>query len=243
MAGKVRYFYIKRRTIWFLAFILIVLLTLSIQLTLFFPFKQKQDTSLQNQTQKKYMIYVDVENCKLYLLENGACTREYWVSPGAWDTPTPLGLYKIIFKDTWGEGFGGYWMGLDIPWGQYGIHGTIFPELLGSHASHGCIRMRNEQIKELYDIIPLGTSVFISDGPYGPFGQEFRTLQFEDQGCDVLVVQKRLKKLGFYKGYPDGIFGNGTLESIHLFQKAKKLPIKDTIEKPEYQAMRFIEMD
>ena len=41
------------------------------------------------------------------------------------------------------------------------IHGTNQEELLGQPASCGCIRMRNTDIVELYDLVPSGTPVFI----------------------------------------------------------------------------------
>jgi len=51
------------------------------------------------------------------------------------------------------------WLGLNEP--QVGIHGTIHPELIGKSVSHGCIRMRNKDVKELYLVIPIGTKVTI----------------------------------------------------------------------------------
>jgi phosphoserine phosphatase SerB len=41
------------------------------------------------------------------------------------------------------------------------IHGTNHEELLGVPASHGCIRMANIDVSELFDLTPLDTSVFI----------------------------------------------------------------------------------
>lgn len=42
------------------------------------------------------------------------------------------------------------------------IHGTPDSEPMGIPKSHGCIRMRNQDIKELFDMIPLHTSVDIT---------------------------------------------------------------------------------
>jgi LysM repeat protein len=36
----------------------------------------------------------------------------------------------------------------------YGIHGTVEPDSIGTPSSQGCIRMRNDEIEELFDIIP-----------------------------------------------------------------------------------------
>ena len=43
----------------------------------------------------------------------------------------------------------------------YGIHGTDHPESIGHAASHGCVRLRNEDIEKLYDMVPVGTVVYI----------------------------------------------------------------------------------
>jgi LysM repeat protein len=41
----------------------------------------------------------------------------------------------------------------------FGIHGTSFPESIGTEASMGCIRLRNGDVENLYDLIPPGTKV------------------------------------------------------------------------------------
>ncbi len=43
----------------------------------------------------------------------------------------------------------------------YGIHGTKERDSIGKQSSNGCIRMLNEQVEELYDIVPEGTPVVI----------------------------------------------------------------------------------
>ena len=43
----------------------------------------------------------------------------------------------------------------------YGIHGTDAPTSIGRGASHGCVRVRNEDIETLFRIVPLGTPVYI----------------------------------------------------------------------------------
>ncbi len=56
---------------------------------------------------------------------------------------------------------GTHWLALDIR--GYGIHGTWEPESIGHAESEGCIRMLNDEVEELYNIIPLGTPVSITD--------------------------------------------------------------------------------
>lgn len=43
----------------------------------------------------------------------------------------------------------------------YAIHGTNQPETIGRSVSHGCVRLRNEDISMLYNMVPIGTLVYI----------------------------------------------------------------------------------
>lgn len=43
----------------------------------------------------------------------------------------------------------------------YALHGTNRPETVGRAVSHGCVRLRNEEIARLYELVPVGTPVFI----------------------------------------------------------------------------------
>ena len=55
------------------------------------------------------------------------------------------------------------WMGFENSPGAmgYGIHGTAHPESVGSDESMGCVRMRNEEVEELFELVPRGTIVYI----------------------------------------------------------------------------------
>ena len=52
-------------------------------------------------------------------------------------------------------------MGLDVPWGQFGIHGTLNPYSVGWCSSHGCIRMDNDVIVQLSKEVKPGSYVLI----------------------------------------------------------------------------------
>jgi len=43
----------------------------------------------------------------------------------------------------------------------YALHGTDEPQSVGKAASHGCVRLRNEDIAYLYSFVPVGTPVYI----------------------------------------------------------------------------------
>ena len=42
-----------------------------------------------------------------------------------------------------------------------GIHGTIKPETVGFYSSFGCVGMYRKDVEELFDLIPVGTSIKI----------------------------------------------------------------------------------
>jgi len=89
-------------------------------------------------------------------------------------------------------------MGINVPWGKFGIHGTLNSNSVGWASSHGCIRMNNNDIQELYKIVPIGTEVTIVDGVYGPFGKGLRNLKSGMYGSDVMEIQKKLKEFGYF---------------------------------------------
>jgi len=134
-------------------------------------------------------------------------------------------------------------MGINVPWGSFGIHGTLDPYSVGWASSHGCIRMNNEDVAELYSIVPYGTKVTIVNGPYGDFGTGFRSLKSGMYGSDVLRIQKKLKELGFFIGNPNGKFGGETEKAVKAYCKANGLYVGKTIS-PELQThMGFYLMD
>ncbi len=50
-------------------------------------------------------------------------------------------------------------LGLDR--GNYAIHGTNDPASIGGFVSHGCIRMHNEDVMDLYRRVPVGAEVYV----------------------------------------------------------------------------------
>jgi L,D-transpeptidase ErfK/SrfK len=59
---------------------------------------------------------------------------------------------------------GPYAIRLSLP--MYAIHGTNKPWGVGMRVSHGCIRLYNEHIEELFNAVPVGTPVTIVNQPY-----------------------------------------------------------------------------
>lgn len=186
---------------------------------------------------KDTFIYVDLNDNTLYLIKENEVIKSYPVSGGTPYTPSPLGTWKIVSKADWGEGFGGSWMGFNVPWGKYGIHGTDEPWTIGKSLSKGCIRMYNEDAKELKSLVYVGTKVIITKGAYGPFGDGFRTLAPGAIGSDVYAVQEKLKELGYYNGWVDGKYGTTMEKAVAKFQKDKSLTKTKYIKLEFYKAL------
>jgi len=189
------------------------------------------------------LIYISIDENKLILYRNKVIDSIYPIATGKPGWPSPIGHWHITEKSHWGKWFGGRWMGLNVPWGKYGIHGTTKESSIGRQASHGCIRMFNKDIKDLYEKVPKGTPVIIENGPYGPFGKGFRDLNPGDRGADVLAVQRKLKLKGYFNGRLNGIYEESLKKAIIKFQKDNNLPVKHTITKEDYKAMGFIEFE
>jgi hypothetical protein len=178
----------------------------------------------QQQETNPATILIDVHRRKLLLFNDTRLHGSYPVCVGKSKTPTPVGNWQISRKALdWGDGFGTRWIGLNIPWGIYGIHGTNKPGSIGRYESGGCIRMFNWDVETVYPLVRPGTPVIIiGDVLRGP-----RTLRQGDNGSDVLEVQRVLNRLGFYQGPVDGRFQSKTIAAVREFRKAHGLPLLD----------------
>lgn len=194
-------------------------------------------------SKKPMVIVIDVSSNLLTVFQDGNALKTYQIAGGKPSTPSPIGTWQIVSKGLWNEGFGGHWMGFNVPWGKFGIHGTIFPNSIGWNSSHGCIRMKNDDVAELYKITPYGTTVIIWGGPYGNFGQSLRTIRPGFRGADVYEVQKILKNKGYYNGIPTGIYDENMKKILHKYQKDNNLPISDSINVKFYSSLGIYLID
>jgi lipoprotein-anchoring transpeptidase ErfK/SrfK len=119
------------------------------------------------------LIVVSLEDRRLALVEDGAVKKLYRVAVGREATPSPTGTFTIVERvenPTYyhegvvvppgsGNPVGARWMGLSVK--GYGIHGTNAPRSIGKAASHGCIRMRQRDLEELFDEVRIGDTVEI----------------------------------------------------------------------------------
>ena len=131
--------------------------------------QEKQAAEQHSQPHRR--IVVSIPDRKLALLENGRVIKIYPTAVGAAASPTPSGTYKIVQRvanPTWygpdtvvGPGkanpVGTRWLGLNLK--GYGIHGTNNPRSIGKRASHGCVRMRNRDVEDLFARVSVGDVV------------------------------------------------------------------------------------
>ncbi len=186
-------------------------------------------------------ILISIHQKSLSLYEGTQLKKRYVAATGASDTPTPTGTLGIKHRLA-GDlgGFGTRFLGLNVPWGQFGIHGTNKPGSIGSNASHGCIRMFVRDSEELYAQVPNGTKVIIEGGPYGLLDTHLPSLAPGDRSSQVLALQQRLRVLGYYWGNPDGIYGAGTVQAVRSARKALGLPESDGADSALYRAIGLV---
>ncbi|MGZ9584312.1 L,D-transpeptidase family protein [Paenibacillus marinisediminis] len=193
-------------------------------------------------SEESYDIIVFPQLHRLVVCKQGRKIRSYHVAVGNPSTPTPVGEYRIIFKgENWGPSFGPRWLGLNVPWGHYGIHGTNRPHSIGQHLSHGCIRMRNHEVIELYSMVPVGTRVTILGHVLGDLNHEPRVLAEGDVGGDVLLIQSRLQNAGYFKGVCNGKFKSSTTAALKRFQQDHQLTVDGVVSKKVYIKLGLLE--
>ena len=123
----------------------------------------------------KFGIVVSKSENKLSLFADKELVKIYPVATGKNDS-TPIGTFTIenkLINPVWYKTgavlppgspdniLGTRWLGFSLQ--GYGIHGTTLPETIGKHASEGCIRMYNQDVEELYTIVPIKTTVTVVD--------------------------------------------------------------------------------
>jgi lipoprotein-anchoring transpeptidase ErfK/SrfK len=116
-------------------------------------------------------LVVSIPDRKLALIENDELVHVYEVAVGASTSPSPIGTFTIVTRipnptyyrpgKVIGPGasnpLGTRWIGLNEK--GYGIHGTDQPRTIGFAKSHGCIRLRNQEVEQLFERVRPGDIV------------------------------------------------------------------------------------
>jgi lipoprotein-anchoring transpeptidase ErfK/SrfK len=120
-------------------------------------------------------VVVSIPDRKLALIENDDVVTVFEVAVGAPWSPSPTGTFTIVNRisnptyykprKVIGPGaanpLGTRWIGLSEK--GYGIHGTDKPRSIGFAKSHGCIRLRNQDVERLFTLVRTGDAVELYD--------------------------------------------------------------------------------
>ena len=121
---------------------------------------------------------LDLSDRVIYVYFHNRLTASYRVAIGQKGWETPIGQFRIrqmISHPAWqhplthevfppGENnpLGDRWIGFTADQSmQLGFHGTQDEQLIGQAVSHGCVRMKNRDVRDLYDRVSLGTLVVV----------------------------------------------------------------------------------
>ncbi|BBD64542.1 ErfK/YbiS/YcfS/YnhG family protein [Nostoc commune NIES-4072] len=128
----------------------------------------------------KTQVVVDLSDRRTYVYAGDEVIASYPIAVGkkGWETPTgsfqvihmrhyPIWRHPItgkVFEAGTDSPLGDRWIGF---WSdgrnEIGFHGTPEIDLIGTAVSHGCLRMRNSDVRLLYEQVSLGTKVLVRD--------------------------------------------------------------------------------
>ncbi|MDE5068328.1 MAG: L,D-transpeptidase [Trichodesmium sp. St4_bin8_1] len=123
-------------------------------------------------------LVIKLSDRRVYVYQNDQLKTSYPIAIGkeGWETPT--GTHKVIQKipnPSWTHPFTGEiippgpenplgerWIGFWTDGTNYiGFHGTPNEETVGQAASHGCVRMFNQDVLDLFEKVTIGTIVVV----------------------------------------------------------------------------------
>lgn len=125
-------------------------------------------------------VVVSLSDRRTYIYQNQEVIASYPVAIGKKDWETPTGSFRVthmeeypiwrhpitnqVFSPGADSPLGERWIGF---WSdgrnEIGFHGTPDTHLLGSAISHGCLRMRNEDVRLFYEQVKIGTPIYIEE--------------------------------------------------------------------------------
>lgn len=121
------------------------------------------------------LIIVNKDSLKLAYYENGKLVNSFRCAIGKASTKTPNGSFTIINKQANRPYYKGNIKGgatnnplgtrfLQLTSSGYAIHGTCYPNSIGTRASDGCVRLYNSNVEWLYNRVSVGTRILIGNG-------------------------------------------------------------------------------
>ncbi len=123
-------------------------------------------------------VFVSLADRIMIIEEGDNVLASYPIAIGRVDYPTPAGEFRVIDMDdspTGAPGVSARWLGF-LHTGnkegrvELGIHGTKQTETIGTQASHGCVRLRNQDAIEAFSLLAIGDPIHILSTPFPHLG-------------------------------------------------------------------------
>lgn len=176
---------------------LLTLLTLTLLIQ-----SEAQTSESRQHARVRRTVLVSLPDRKLAVLEQGTVIATFSVAVGAAISPSPAGEFQIASRVTnptyYRPGtvvpagnhnpIGTRWLGLSQK--GYGIHGTNAPRSIGHAASHGCIRLRNRDMEQLFTMLRIGDIVQIRAERDEEIARVFGNSSDDDTVADAEVAIK-----------------------------------------------------
>jgi lipoprotein-anchoring transpeptidase ErfK/SrfK len=141
---------------------------------------QQQFFNTNKQISEPNQVVVDLSDRRAYVYRQEVVIASYPVAVGkkGWETPTgsfqvmhkqhnPIWRHPItdkVFEAGTDSPLGDRWIGF---WSdghnEIGFHGTPDTNVMGTAISHGCLRMRNPDVRLLYQQVGVGTQIIVQD--------------------------------------------------------------------------------
>lgn len=126
--------------------------------------------------EKTIRLVIHLSERRVYVYEQDQAVRSYPIAIGrsGWETPTgKFEVIQMLQNPVWEHPFtgelvppgadnplGSRWIGFWTDGTNYiGFHGTPNAETVGQAASHGCIRMYDQDVIALFEVVQMGTPV------------------------------------------------------------------------------------
>ncbi len=167
--------------------------------------------------QPEEKITINLASRILTFWRDGKKVTMYPIAVGAPESQTPIGSFSVLDmeenpewidpKDTKKKVPSGEENPLGYRWIRfyqtYGIHGTNKPWSIGEYVSNGCIRLKEENVEELYELTDIGTPVeidyeriVIEQTPDGRVAYYIYPDGYGRQYLDVQTVKRALAEFG-----------------------------------------------
>lgn len=171
----------QKNSVWCVGWLMTIATILSPQLAIAAPGKSTDAIVQPDARERSMRLEIRLSQRRVNVYQNNVKVKSYSIAIGRPGWETPKGNFKVqqmLRNPVWIHPFTGeevpggdpenplgrYWIGFWTNGKNWiGFHGTPTPKSVGTAASHGCVRMYNQDIQELFAKVSLGTEVSVID--------------------------------------------------------------------------------